>query len=180
MISKIFLVLSQNCALSRIRFPPTCGTSFLPSTQGVLTSVTSTPEQQKLALVQPLNNILKGVLIFETVRFAGVKLSAETLELKLQNSQNPQGTDLIRLNRLLLEDAYTLEIAKSQEKRHNKAEPLFKRALEIWENTSAPATIELANCPNYLAMIEDKRKNRALAQQLYERALSIERETPRT
>jgi hypothetical protein len=86
---------------------------FSASTQGVLTSATSSPEQQKLALVQALNNILKGVLIFETVRFAGVKLSTDTLELKLQYSQNPQGTDLIRLNRLLLEDAYTLEIAKS-------------------------------------------------------------------
>ena len=83
---------------------------FSASTQGLLTSVTSTPEQQKVALVQALDNILKGVLIFETVRFAGVTLSPETVALKLQN---PQGTDLIRLNRLLLEDAYPLEIAKS-------------------------------------------------------------------
>jgi hypothetical protein len=83
---------------------------FSASTQGVLTSATSTPEEQKLALVQALDNILKGVLIYETVRFAGVALSPETLALR---SQNPQGTDLIRLNRLLLEDAYPLEIAKS-------------------------------------------------------------------
>jgi hypothetical protein len=61
-------------------------------------------------LVQALDNILKGVLIHETVRFAGVALSQETLALK---SQNPKGTNLIRLNRLLLEDAYPLEIAKS-------------------------------------------------------------------
>src|SRR4029453_19087372 len=75
-------------------------------------SATSTPKKQKLALVQALDNILKGVLIYETVRFAGVALSPETLALR---SQNPKGTDLIRLNRLLLEDAYPLEIAKSQE-----------------------------------------------------------------
>ena len=80
---------------------------FSASTQEVLTSV---PEQQKSALVQALNNILKGVSIYETVRFAGVALSPQTLALK---SQNPEGTDLIRLNRLLLEDAYPLEIAKS-------------------------------------------------------------------
>ena len=61
-------------------------------------------------MVQALNNILKGVLIYEAVRFAKVALSPETLALK---SQNPHGTDLIRLNRLLLEDAYPLEIAKS-------------------------------------------------------------------
>ena len=35
---------------------------FSASTQEVLTSVTSTPEQQKSALVEALNNILKGVL----------------------------------------------------------------------------------------------------------------------
>ena len=82
---------------------------FSASTQEVLTSATSTPEEQKLALVQALNNILKGVLIYETVRFAGVALSPETLALR---SQNPTGKDLIRLNRLLLQDAYPLEIAK--------------------------------------------------------------------
>ena len=86
---------------------------FSASTQGVLTSATSTPEEQKLALVQALDNILKGVLIYETVRFAGVALSPETLALR---SQNPRGKDLIRLNRLLLEDAYPLEIAKSQQR----------------------------------------------------------------
>ena len=83
---------------------------FSASTQEVLTSVTSTPEQQKSALVEALNNILKGVL-YETARFASVTLSPETQALK---SQDPHGTDLIRLNRLLLEDAYPLEIAKSQ------------------------------------------------------------------
>ena len=82
---------------------------FSGSTQGVLTS--ATPEKQKLALVQALDNILKGVLIYETVRFAGVALSPETLALM---SQNPKGRDLICLNRLLLEDAYPLEIEKSR------------------------------------------------------------------
>ena len=84
---------------------------FSVSTQDVLTSTTSTPKEQKLALVEALNNILKGVLIYETARFAGVELSPETLALK---SQNPRGIDLIRLNRLLLEDAYPREIAKSE------------------------------------------------------------------
>jgi hypothetical protein len=82
---------------------------FSASTQEVLTSTTSTPEEQKLALVQALDKILEGVSIYETVRFAGVALSPQTLALK---SQNAEGADLIRLNRLLLEDAYPLEIAK--------------------------------------------------------------------
>jgi hypothetical protein len=80
-------------------------------TRRVLTSTTSTPEEQKLALVQALNNILKGVLIYETVRFDKVKQLS--LETQLLMSQNPKGNDLIRLNRLLLENAYPLEIAKS-------------------------------------------------------------------
>ena len=80
-------------------------------TQEILKSATSTPEEQKLALVEALDNILKGESIFERERFDGVTLSQETEELKLQN---PIGKDLIRLNRLLLEDAYPLEIAKSQ------------------------------------------------------------------
>jgi hypothetical protein len=105
---------------------------FSASTQEVLTSAASTPEEQKLALVQALDNILKGVLIYETVRFAGVALSPETLALR---SQNPQGTDLIRLNRLLLEDAYPLEIAKSlydANGRHEKALKVIKEAPQLY------------------------------------------------
>jgi hypothetical protein len=83
---------------------------FSAAAQQDLTSVASTPDQQKVALVQALDSILKGVLIYETVRFAKVALSPETLALK---SQDPHGADLIRLNRLLLEDAYPLEIAKT-------------------------------------------------------------------
>src|SRR4029453_19256334 len=89
-------------------------------------SATSTPKKQKLALVQALDNILKGVLIYETVRFAGVALSPETLALR---SQNPKGKDLIRLNRLLLEDAYPLEIAKSRFKRIATEFSLFEHPL---------------------------------------------------
>ena len=108
-----FIDLSAFVAKLRTHQDPISGylwNQFSASTREVLTSGTSTPEQQKSALVQALNNILKGVLIYETARFDGVTLSPETQALK---SQDPHGTDLIRLNRLLLEDAYPLEIAKS-------------------------------------------------------------------
>jgi Patatin-like phospholipase len=82
---------------------------FSVSTLEVLISATSSQEQQELALVRALNNVLKGVSIYEVVLSASVALSRKTLALK---SQNPQGTDLIRFNRLLLEDAYPLEVAK--------------------------------------------------------------------
>ena len=122
-----FIDLSGFVAKLRTLQDPISGylwNQFSASTQKVLRSVTSTPEQQKLALVQALNNILKGVLIYETARFARVTLSPETQALK---SQNPHGTDLIRLNRLLLEDAYPLEIAKSNE----SAQPAKTEAMII-------------------------------------------------
>jgi hypothetical protein len=83
---------------------------FSPETQAVLASTTATPKEQTLALVKALNKILKGHLIYDSQRFAGVALSPETLALI---SQSPIGADRIRLNRLLLDAAYPLEIAKS-------------------------------------------------------------------
>jgi hypothetical protein len=84
---------------------------FSAEDQLTLTSLTSTALQQQTTLVATLNQVLKGTSIYQTARFANVKLSAETLAL---NSARPSatGANLIRLNRLLLEDAYELEIAK--------------------------------------------------------------------
>jgi hypothetical protein len=61
-------------------------------------------------LVWELNNIIQtNASFYDLQRFAGVDLSDETTEL-LQ--LNPQGSSLVRLNRLLLEDTYS-EIIKS-------------------------------------------------------------------
>jgi peptidoglycan hydrolase-like protein with peptidoglycan-binding domain len=65
------------------------------------------------ALVQDLNLILRGDLIYEQQRLAGVALRSETRTLM---SCSPQGNDLERLNRLLIEDAYPLEMSKTLEK----------------------------------------------------------------
>jgi ABC-type phosphate/phosphonate transport system substrate-binding protein len=54
------------------------------------------------AVAEDLNHILTNAL-YDPQRFAGMTFSAETLALK---AQNPQGEDLIRCNRLLLQDAY--------------------------------------------------------------------------
>ena len=66
--------------------------------------------QLRTALAADLNHLLETDTIYDTSRFARVKLS-DYLQLFL--TQNPQGDTRIRLNRLLLEAAYPDEIAKS-------------------------------------------------------------------
>jgi hypothetical protein len=62
------------------------------------------------ALVKELNLVISGPAIYARDRFAGVVLGAETAELA---ARNPAGQQLARLNKLLLEDAYPAELAKS-------------------------------------------------------------------
>jgi len=62
------------------------------------------------ALVKDLNRVIAGPSIYDAARFRGVVLRPETVRL-LQ--QNPSGQLLARLNKLLLEDAYPAELAKS-------------------------------------------------------------------
>ena len=62
------------------------------------------------ALVKSLNQVLSGPSIYEKGRFSKVDLRPDTEELL---KQNPHGQQLARLNKLLLEDAYPAELAKS-------------------------------------------------------------------
>jgi WD40 repeat protein len=82
---------------------------FSAPVQQLLVNLNSTDRTKQSAaagaLVEELNKVLKGSSIYDSTRFREVKLSPETLALK---AENPQGEELIRLNRLLLEDAYGL------------------------------------------------------------------------
>jgi cellobiose PTS system EIIC component len=60
-------------------------------------------------LVRDLNAIVQGTAIFEKDRFSGVTLRVATQQLL---DRTPQGKDLARLNRLLLEDALPLELPR--------------------------------------------------------------------
>jgi hypothetical protein len=62
------------------------------------------------ALVKDLNRVIAGPSIYEPARFSGIVLRPETERLI---QQNPSGQQLARLNKLLLEDAYPAELAKS-------------------------------------------------------------------
>ncbi len=62
------------------------------------------------ALVKDLNQIVSGPSIYDKARFRNVVLRPETAQLL---SRNPTGQQLARLNKLLLEDAYPADLAKS-------------------------------------------------------------------
>jgi hypothetical protein len=67
-----------------------------------------TPDLLK-ALVMELNQIIAGPSLYEGNRFRTVQLSAATQELM---RQNPNGAELFRLNRTLLQSAYPHEITE--------------------------------------------------------------------
>jgi hypothetical protein len=70
----------------------------------------SDPVSLQTTLVGALNTIIATGAIYDAQRFAGVALRPETQMLL---AQNPQGESLLRLNRLLLEDAFPAEIARN-------------------------------------------------------------------
>ena len=78
---------------------------FQQNTKNLLDSFTSgmPSEELQAALMWEINRILQGGSLYNQARFSGIVLSEETQNLL--NSQ-PQGEDLVHLNRLLLEAAY--------------------------------------------------------------------------
>ena len=68
----------------------------------------------RASLVQELNHLITGPSIYQAQRFAGVELRTQAQGLL---SENPQGDELLKLNRSLLEDAYTMELARSLDAR---------------------------------------------------------------
>lgn len=83
-----------------------------PSTrQALLDVVEGQPiaSATETALLLDLTKVCQGELIFDTERFKEVNLRRETWDLI---DRRPQGADLVRLNRMLLEDTYRREFAR--------------------------------------------------------------------
>jgi len=83
------------------------------SVRAALAAYSASSENAKAvisALVTDLNQIISGPSIYENAKFRNVVLRPETEQLL---KQNPRGQQLARLNKLLLEDAYPSELAKS-------------------------------------------------------------------
>jgi UDP-N-acetylmuramyl pentapeptide phosphotransferase/UDP-N-acetylglucosamine-1-phosphate transferase len=97
-----------------------------PETQELLRGYEGTgklPEEDQRKLVDGLNGLMTGHSLFDDQRFAQVKLTDETRKfLQL----DPQGENLIHLNRMLLEEAYPAEIAKSTKYSWNVDIPFLK------------------------------------------------------
>jgi RHS repeat-associated protein len=86
--------------------------NLCPATQQALTNYLgsgSPAEPLRSLLMQDFNTLIAGPSIYDAARFAGVSLGDET---QLLLAQNPHGRDLLRLNRLLLQDAYSAQLAK--------------------------------------------------------------------
>jgi hypothetical protein len=66
------------------------------------------PETLQQALIDALNRLLESESLYDSERFEGIPA-----DLRRPSEQNPQGWNLIRINRLLLEQVYPDEIAKS-------------------------------------------------------------------
>jgi O-antigen ligase len=69
----------------------------------------SDPIPLQRMLLEDLDSIIHGSSIYDAQRFSGIALRPETQQLL---AQQPQGEGLVRLNRLLLEDAYPQEILR--------------------------------------------------------------------
>jgi len=67
--------------------------------------------QAEEVVVHSFTKIIGGPCIYKDKRFKGVSMQPETAYLI---KQNPTGSKLIRLNRLLLEDAYPQELSRNQ------------------------------------------------------------------
>ncbi len=75
--------------------------------------VPGSPEarQAQSAVLRNLNRVvMAGASLFDAARFKDVRLQPETSALR---RKNPKGLELARLNRLLLEDAFPAELARS-------------------------------------------------------------------
>lgn len=81
------------------------------STRALLAAYSGGPDRAlREALVGDLNRLIQGPSLYDPDRFAGVRLSAATQALLNEPSLKP--TEVARLNRLLLEDAFPTALAR--------------------------------------------------------------------
>jgi hypothetical protein len=77
--------------------------SIPPETQKALFTAAKSPDTLAQPLADALNTIIQGPLIYDDARFADVVLRDST---RLLLQQEPEGDEIVRANRMLIEDAY--------------------------------------------------------------------------
>ena len=125
-----------------------------PATRQELRKPTATgaiSERAQTQLVEDLNRILRGECIHNTQRFAGVQLERQTYLLL---KDRPQGEDLMRLNRMLLEDAFPFEFTADR-----SLEPPQWKRYDVW---SGPAILVTPTAEVKKAILEDVAKGISL------------------
>jgi hypothetical protein len=94
---------------------------FAPATRRLLADYNKSKraaDELKKTLVNELNLVIQGIPLYDEERFGQVALSDETRHLI---SQKPSGVNLLRLNRILLDEAYPRQLAGMQENRNMDA-----------------------------------------------------------
>jgi H+/Cl- antiporter ClcA len=94
--------------------------------------------QLKQLLADDLNKILRSGPVYDPQRFAGITLSQEAANLL---AQNPQAGDLVRLNRLLLLDAYPDDLAAGHGYSKTTYSLLFLTGLFLAKLIATAATV---------------------------------------
>ena len=100
--------------LTKVNPDPVSGyiwNAFSPLNQNILSNGASTFQQQEVISFELNKLIAGGKSIYDPSKFAGVQLSGETQTLIDKNPTDDE--ELIDLNRMLLEDAYPGEIART-------------------------------------------------------------------
>jgi H+/Cl- antiporter ClcA/CBS domain-containing protein len=95
------------------------------------------PQLQK-SLAEAMNHAIESGPLYTPERFAGVNLSAETAALL---RQNPTGSELERLNRLLLQEAYPGDITSSRAYSDARFALLFLGGLFLAKLVATLATV---------------------------------------
>src|SRR5207253_7213241 len=85
-----------------------------------------------------LNRIIRRGPVYDPQRFSGATLSPDTANLL---AQNPQAGDLVRLNRLLLLDAYAKEMATGHGYSKTTYSLLFLAGLFLAKMIATAATV---------------------------------------
>jgi hypothetical protein len=141
---------------------------FSPATQRLLDAYTSPPSEPALitALLPELNQLLLGESLYEEQRFASITLSAKTKSLV---QQNLQGKELIRCNRLLLEEAFPSQIRKhyayySVSQTSQECYQTISSAISQWQRDKPhDAVIEITDSGVYVERINiELEKNNSL------------------
>jgi H+/Cl- antiporter ClcA/CBS domain-containing protein len=110
-----------------------------PNAQAFVANYENVPDLQlQRMLANELNRVIRMGPLYDPVRFAQIHLSPETQKLL---EQKPQAGDLVRLNRLLLLDAYPQELASRRDYSKISGGLLFLLGLFIAKFIATLATV---------------------------------------